>query len=142
MFLAPDGTIWVQLINFAIFFAVLSVVFLRPVSKAIKGRRAYINSLTSDYDKYQHDAKALRAEAESERASARRDAEATIAKARASAANEAAHLAADYNSKVQATVSAAHQTVDNELDAARANEGTIVRQLADMMLDRTIGGSK
>ena len=137
-----DGTIWVQLINFAIFFAVLSVVFLRPVSKAIKERRAYINSVTSDYEKHQHDAVALRAEAEGERANARRDAVATIAKARANASNEAAHLTADYNAKVQSTVSAARQTVDGELEAARSQEGTIVRQLADMMLDRTIGGSK
>lgn len=137
-----DGTILVQLINFAIFFAVLSVVFLRPVTKAIKERRAYINSVMSDYDKHQHDAATLRAQAESERANARRDAEATIASARASASNEAAHLAADYNAKVQSTLSAARQTVDNELAAARANEGAVVRELADMMLDRAIGGSK
>src|SRR5215469_12191387 len=134
MFLAPDGTIFVQLINFAIFFAVLSVVFLRPVSKAIKERRAYINSVTADYEKHQHDAATLRAQAETERANARRDAEATIASARASASNEAAHLTTDYNAKVQSTVNAARSTVDSEMEAARAQEGTIVRQLADMML--------
>ena len=137
-----DGTLIVQLINFAIFFAVLSVVFLRPVSNAIKERRAYINSLMSDYDKYQHDAVLLRAEAENERSGARRDAVEMIAKARASASNEAAHLTADYNAKVQSTVNAAHQTVESELDAARVQEDAVVRQLADMMLDRTIGGSK
>jgi F-type H+-transporting ATPase subunit b len=137
-----DGTLIVQLINFAIFFAVLSVVFLRPVSNAIKERRTYINSLMSDYDKYQHDAVLLRAEAENERSGARRDAVEMIAKARASASNEAAHLTADYNAKVQSTVNAAHQTVESELDAARVQEDAVVRQLADMMLDRTIGGSK
>ena len=33
MFLSLDGTLVVQLINFAIFFALLSVVFLRPVGR-------------------------------------------------------------------------------------------------------------
>ena len=64
MFLAPDGTLLVQLANFAIFFALLSVVFLRPVSAAIRKRREYLNSLTSDYDSYQAQANALRAQAE------------------------------------------------------------------------------
>jgi F-type H+-transporting ATPase subunit b len=138
MFLIPDGTLWVQLLNFAIFFAVLSVVFLRPVSRAIKERREYINSVTADYDKYQGQAGTLRAEAEGERASARRDAESVIAKARAQASNESADLSAQYTSKVQATVDAAHQTVASELDAARSGEAGVVRQLADLMLERTL----
>jgi F0F1-type ATP synthase membrane subunit b/b' len=40
MFLSLDGTFWFQLVNFAIFFAILNVVFLRPVGEAIKKRRA------------------------------------------------------------------------------------------------------
>ena len=71
-FLSIDGTLVVQLINFAIFFAVLSVVFLRPVATAIARRREYINSLVSDYDRYQANAHDLRAEADGIRAAARR----------------------------------------------------------------------
>jgi F0F1-type ATP synthase membrane subunit b/b' len=140
MFLLPDGTMWVQLANFAIFFAVLSVVFLRPVSRAIRERREYINSLSADYAKYQGEANALRAQAEGERASARRDAEAAIGKARAQASNESAQLSAQYAAKVQATVDAAHQTVASELDSARAGEAGLVAQLADLMVERTLGG--
>ena len=40
----------VQLINFAIFFAILNVIFLRPVSAAIRRRRAYINSVAADIE--------------------------------------------------------------------------------------------
>ena len=141
MFLAPDGTLWVQLVNFAIFFALLSVVFLRPVGRAIRERRQYLNSLSADYDAYQAEAGTLRAQAEGERSAARHYSETAIAKARAQASNEAADLAAQYAAKVQATVDAAHQTVASELDAARRNESVIVRELADMMLDRTISGS-
>ena len=138
MFLQPDGTFWVQLINFAIFFAILSVVFLRPVSRAIRERRAYINSVHTDYEKYQTDGSKLRAEAESVRAAARRDAQATIAKARAEASNKAADISAKYVAQSQSTIEAADKQVDAELVAARTGEENIVRQLADLMVERTV----
>lgn len=138
MFLQLDGTFWVQLINFAIFFALLNVLFLRPVSRAIRQRREYINSVTADYDRYQSEAKALRAQAEEVRLGARRQAEATIAKARGDASNQAAQLATEYNAKAQATIESAQATVASELEAARANEGAVVKQLADLMVQRTV----
>lgn len=138
MFLQPDGTFWIQLINFAIFFALLSVVFLRPVSRAIRERRQYINSVASDYEKYQTEGGALRAQAESIRATARREAAATIAKARADASNQAADISSQYGSQAQAAVESAHKTVADELNTARVGEETVVRQLADLMLDRTV----
>ena len=69
----------VQLVNFAIFFALLNVVFLRPVGRAIMKRRQYIDGLVADYDRYQGEAQTLREEAEAIRADARRKAEATVA---------------------------------------------------------------
>jgi len=138
MFLSVDGTALVQLINFAIFFAVLSVVFLRPVSRAIRQRRDYINSLTSDYEKYQAEGKALRERAEAIRAAARRDAEAIMTKARAEASNTAAELATSYGSQVQSTIEQADKTVSEELDQARVNERDTVQQLANLILERTL----
>ncbi len=138
MFLQPDGTFFVQLINFAIFFALLNVVFLRPVSRAIRKRRDYINSVTSDYDRYQSEAKMLRAQAEEVRLTARRQAEATITKARADASNTAAELAANDAARVQSEIERAQTTAQSELQAARANEGAIVQQLADLMVQRTV----
>ena len=138
MFIAPDGTLWIQLLNFAIFFVLLNIVFLRPVGQAIKKRREYINSVTTDYEKYQAEANALRQQAEDVRASARRDAEATLGKARADASNEAARLATDYGSQVQNSVESAQKTVAAEVDAARANEAAVVSQLADLMVQRTV----
>ena len=138
MFLSPDGTLLVQLVNFAIFFALLNVLFLRPVGRAIRKRREYINSVTTDYDAYQAQAKALHEQAASVRAAARRDAEATIGQSRAQASNTAADLAAGYAGQVQQTIERAAQTVAGELDAARAQEPVLVRQLADLMVERTI----
>ena len=139
MFLSLDGTFWVQLLNFAIFFALLNVLFLRPVGRAIRKRREYIDGVVSDYAKYQGDAKALREQAERIRAEARRDAEQRIAKERADASNESAGLSSGFAAKVQAIVEEAHLNANAELDRARADENRIVKQLADAMVERTLG---
>jgi len=141
VFLLPDGTAIVQFVNFAIFFAILSVVFLRPVSAALKKRREYINGLTADYDKYQAEANALRRQADDARAAARRDAELTIAKGRADTSNATADLASDYAGRASQTMEEAQKTVAGELDAARAGEDATVRGLADLMLEKTVPGA-
>ncbi|HEY2554123.1 MAG TPA: ATP synthase F0 subunit B [Candidatus Cybelea sp.] len=137
-FLSVNGTLVVQLINFAIFFAVLYVVFLRPVAAAISRRRQYINSLVSDYDRYQAEAATLRAQAEEVRASARREAEHRVAAQRAAASNEAAEISTGFSQRAQQTVEQAQATVRTELEEARAGEPQAVRGLADFMLDRVI----
>jgi F-type H+-transporting ATPase subunit b len=138
MFLQPDGTAIVQLINFVIFFAVLNVVFLRPVGRAIQKRREYINGLTADFDRYQAEATELREEAEELRANARRDAEALLTKQRGEASNESAAVSADYAQKVAQRVESAQQAVATELDTARTGEDRLARQLADLMVDRAL----
>jgi F-type H+-transporting ATPase subunit b len=139
MFLSLDGTFWVQLLNFAIFFALLNVLFLRPVGRAIRKRREFIDGVVSDYARYQGDAKALRERAERVRSEARREAEQKIAKARADASNETAELASRFSAQVQSTVEEAQRNANAELDRARANENRLVKQLADVMVDRTLG---
>lgn len=138
MFLYPDGTLVIQLINFAIFFAILNVVFLRPVGAAIRRRREYINSLVTDYDAHQADAKKLREEAEGVRTAARRAAEHHIAAARAEGSNEAAALSAKYAQEGQRIVEDATNTAAEEFDAARTSGDELARQLAEMMIDRVM----
>jgi F-type H+-transporting ATPase subunit b len=138
MFLSLDGTFFVQLANFAIFFALLNVVFLRPVSRAIVKRRQYINGVMADYEKYQSEANALRAQGERARAQARRDAEQTIAVKRAEASNAAADLAAEYAATVQGIVENAQREAAAELQAARADAGGQIEQLASLMADRAL----
>ncbi len=139
MFLQPSGgTLIVQLINFVIFFAILNVVFIRPVSKAIVKRREYINGVTNDYDRYQAEAHELRTQAESIRATARREAEQLLAQQRANASNEAGSIAAESNAKAAAIAAQAERTVSSELQAARANEPQTVRDLASLMVERAL----
>ncbi|HEX4012561.1 MAG TPA: ATP synthase F0 subunit B [Candidatus Cybelea sp.] len=137
-FLTVNGTIVVQLINFAIFFAVLSVVFLKPVASAIGRRRQYINSLVSDYDRYQAEAAGLRAQAEEIRANARRDAEQRVASQRAQASNETAEISSGYSAQAQEAVEKARATAREELDQARAGEKQAARSIADYMLERVV----
>jgi F-type H+-transporting ATPase subunit b len=137
-FLSVNGTLIVQLINFAIFFAVLNVVFLRPVAAAIRRRREYINSLVSDYDRYQAEARSLRAQANAIRSDARLEAENRIAAVRARTSNEAAELSTRYAQQAQAVVEEAQRKAQEELDAARVGEDEAARRVADFMLDRVI----
>lgn len=141
MFLALDGTFVVQLINFAIFFAILNVVFLRPVGKAIAKRREYINSVTSDYERYQTEGSSLRAQAETIRAGARREAEAAITKARAQASNEAAQIATEYSQRAAQIVQTANETVEGEMQAARASQPQLASELANLVVERTLAES-
>lgn len=138
MFLSVDGTLIVQLINFAIFLALLNVVFLRPVGRAIAKRRQYIDGLVSDYDTYQEEAQKLRAEAEAMRADARRQAEQTVAAARATASNEAAEISTRYAQQAKSTTDAARGAAAAELESARADENDAARRLADVMLERIV----
>ena len=138
MFLSLDGTLFVQLINFAIFFALLNVLFLRPVGRAIAKRRAYIDNLVSDYDRYQEMARSLREEAAAIRAEARRNAEHRVAAARAAASNEAAEMSSRYAQQVKSITEDAQKTAQAELETARAGEREAVRRLANVMLDRVL----
>jgi F0F1-type ATP synthase membrane subunit b/b' len=138
MFLSLDGTFWVQLINFAIFFAILNVVFMRPVQRAIANRRAYIEGLIEDYDRGQARAAELRAQAEQIRYDAHREADHIIARERNDAANEAAKVSAEYASRVTEIIERAHATVEAEVQAALPRQAALANELAAGILKRVL----
>ena len=138
MFLKIDGTFVVQLVNFAIFFALLLAVFLRPVGRGIAERRKYINSVMHDYERYQMEAAQLRAQAEAARAAARREAEQLVAKARADATNESARLSAGFMEQAAHAVQAAQAQVAQELAQARSGDEKRAAELADLIVQRAV----
>jgi F0F1-type ATP synthase membrane subunit b/b' len=138
MFLKLDGTFIVQLLNFAIFFAILNVVFMRPVARAIAKRREYINSVTGDYERYQSEGNALRTQAEAIRSAARREAEQLAAQARAESSNESARLSTEFAQQASEKVRQAHETVDSEVQAARSTQQRTVEELANEMFGRAL----
>jgi F-type H+-transporting ATPase subunit b len=137
MLFSVDGTFVVQLINFAIFFALVNLLFIKPVGKAIAERRRYIDGLTSDYEGYTKQVNDLRAQAEAKRAAARREAESKLAAERAQTAKEVDAINADHAARANKVIEAAHVAVDREIAEARAAEGRLVKELADEMLART-----
>ena len=142
MFLLPDGTFWIQLINFAIFFAILNVVFLRPVGAAIKKRRDHIDGVQNDYERYAAQVASSRSEADSKRAVARRDAEDVVAKAKAAAETDGAAHTAVAAEKAQSVVDAARKTVSTEMTVARGREDELSQALARTLLERAIGSER
>jgi len=142
VFLRIDGTFWFQLANFAIFFAILNAVFLRPVGEAIKKRRAYIEGVQNDYERYAAQVSASRSDADQKRAAARRQADETIGKARAAGESEATAIVASRGAEAQAITDLARATVATEVQAARTREGELAQGLAKTLLERATGGTR
>ncbi|HXP94380.1 MAG TPA: ATP synthase F0 subunit B [Candidatus Binatia bacterium] len=138
MLFSIDGTFIVQLINFAIFFAVVNAIFIKPVGEAIAERRNYIDSLTADYDGYAELIAKMEAQAEAQRAAARRDADVLLTAARAAIAREVDAIGADYAGRTARIVEQAHATVEHEVTRARSSEDRLVGELADDMLERAL----
>jgi F0F1-type ATP synthase membrane subunit b/b' len=126
-------------VNFAIFIAILNVVFLRPVGAAIKKRRAYIDSVESDFERHEQEALALHAEADRKRVAARRGAEEAIAKARSEADAENTRLLAESGARAQAITDEARRAVDAEFAVAKAREDELSEALATTLLSRATG---
>jgi F0F1-type ATP synthase membrane subunit b/b' len=142
VFLIPDGTLFVQLINFAIFFAILNAVFLRPVGAAIRKRRAYIDGVKNDTERFVNEARALREEAERKRAAARREADESHVKARSEADAQAAQIGATFGDRANAIANKARATVEAELQTARKREDELAGALAKTLLERAVGAAR
>ncbi|MGH7706324.1 MAG: ATP synthase F0 subunit B [Vulcanimicrobiaceae bacterium] len=138
-FLAVDGTLVVQIVNFIIFLVVMNVVFFRPVSAAIAQRRGYIDSLATDYEAAVTEARVLREQATEKRAAARRDADEQIAQARARSNAEADRLTTDYTAAANALISTAQRTVAEELEVGRGRQAELAQRLAETILAQTLG---
>jgi F-type H+-transporting ATPase subunit b len=138
MLFSVDGTFFVQLINFAIFFALVSVLFIKPVGRAIAERRHYLDSVIGDYDTYTKQIHELRGAAEARRAAARREADALVAAKRAEMSKEVETLNAEYAGRAGRIVNEAIATVQAEMSQARASEDRLVRELAGKMLERAL----
>jgi F-type H+-transporting ATPase subunit b len=136
-----NGTFWLQLINFGIFFAILNVVFLRPVGAALKKRREYVDGVAAEFRRYHDQVEENKKEAERRRAAARLLADETIAKARAAAEAEAAGITSELGTIASALVGEARATVAGELAIAKSRQAELSRVLAGELLERATGGN-
>ena len=139
MLLSLDGTLIVQLVNFVIFLVILNAIFLKPVGSAIAKRRAYIDGVAADIERFDGERRALASQADTLRADARRAAEASVAAARSKAQAEAADILADHQTRANRIVADAHVAVNLEIAVARRTENEVVESLASTMLERAVG---
>jgi len=140
-FLDINGTFWLQIVNFAIFYAILYVTFIKPVGSALAARRAHIDEVARDRSTSAGRAAHLRAEAEQLRLAARREAAETLARERSAAQSEADRIAATAAGRAQGLVSEAHSVVQSELRVARESEDRLARDLARTLLARAVSGA-
>ncbi len=136
-----DATLFVQIVDFIVFLAIMNVIFFRPVGAAIARRRAYIDGLKHDIEELQREAKASRGSAEERRAVARREADSAIAKARVETARETDALLIAAHAQAGEIVARAQLEVEKEVERAREDEPRIVEALAGQMLDRALEGA-
>ncbi len=138
MFLSLDGTFWIQLINFAVFYLILELVFLRVVRRAIIARRAHIDSIQSEYTAALHDLAAVKAHGEQQKLANRRAIEEYFAQMRAEANDEAALITARATALANDRVAKAQAIVAEEIDAASQRMDTLADELASSLLGRVL----
>lgn len=136
-----NGTLFVQLINFIVFLAILNVIFMKPVGAAIARRRAYVEGVTHDIEALQGSVNDIRRQAEAGRLAARREAEEAIARARVEAAKEADAQIVAAQDQAAKIVAEAHAEVAREVASARAEEPRLVDALAKELVARAVGGA-
>jgi len=138
-FLSLDGTFWLQIINFFIFYWILNIVYIKPASEALRKRRAYIDSVIHEYEQARRTEAELRAQADEKLAEGRREGDHAAAAIRSEAMKRASEIMAKAQAESQQIVQEAEATVEREAAAARAHADELAKELAGTMLSRTVG---
>ncbi|HTX04043.1 MAG TPA: ATP synthase F0 subunit B [Candidatus Acidoferrales bacterium] len=139
MFLSIDGTFWIQIINFFIFYAILNVVYIKPASAALRKRREYIDSVHNEYEAALREVEELKNEADTKRAEGRREGDHTAATIRNEAMRQAEEIVSRAQDEFSRIVEESESKIHRELNTARAEEHRLVRELADEMVARAVG---
>jgi len=139
MFLKLDGTFWIQIINFFIFYAILNMVYIRPASAALRKRRAYIDSVHNEYEAALREVDELKNEADNKRAEGRREGDHVAAAVRNEAMKQAEEIVAKAQAEFSRIAEESETKVHREMNVARAEEHRLVQELADEMVQRAVG---
>jgi len=138
MFLSLDGTFWIQIVNFFIFYWILNQVYIQPAARALQVRRAYLDSVQAEYEEALRQEREFLQRAEERGLEAHREANRHAGEILAEALAEVDRIAAMAQEQAARLVADAHQTVEAELQTARGREAVLVRELADVMIARAM----
>jgi F-type H+-transporting ATPase subunit b len=136
MLLSIDGTFFVQILNFIVFWMLLNYLFIAPTRRAIEERQKYVANLYREGDELVAQARALQAEADGILAAARRRTEEAMRTAAARASDESHAIERYANEEAAATVALAQATVASERSAAREKQEDFINELARTMVER------
>jgi F0F1-type ATP synthase membrane subunit b/b' len=139
MFLKLDGTFWIQIINFFIFYAILNMVYIKPASAALRKRRAYIDSVHNEYEEALREVDELKNESDNKRAEGRREGDHIAATIRGEAMKQAEEIVAKAQAEFARIVEESETKVHREMSVARAEEHRLVQELAEDMVARAVG---
>ncbi len=136
MLLQLDGTFLVQILNFIVFWVLLTTVFIAPTRRAIAERQRYVAELYRTADESGREAAALQAQADDILNTARRQTDESLRQAAAEAARIAHDIERQAGEDAAATVQLAHATVASERAQALEKQRAFVQELAQSMVKR------
>ena len=139
MLLSIDGTFLFQILNFIIFWMLLTYVFIAPTRRAIEQRQRYIAGLYHTADEFAAQAAALQAQADATLNEARRQTDEVMRAAAARASDEAHAIEREAAHDAAAVVQLAHATVATERAQAVERQQAFVHELARSMVQRATG---
>jgi len=139
MLLTIDGTFFVQILNFILFWVLLNYFFIAPTRRAIEQRQKYVADLYHKGDEMQTKAAALRAQADAILAEARRKTEEAIRAAAAEASDEVHLIERKAADEASASIALAHANVAAERQQAVEKQQAFVTDLAHTMVERATG---
>jgi len=136
MLLSLDGTFLLQMLNFALFWALLNYLFIAPTRRAIVARQRFMEQQYKEGDEFASVAATLRGQAEDVLADARRQTHEIMRTAAADAESEAKAIDERAADEANALVQAAQRTVAQERAQAESAQTPFVEELARTMVAR------
>lgn len=141
-FLVPNGTFFVELIAFAIMFALLAKYVVPPINRAMTNRQEAIRKQFAELDEATASANAAEEQFKAQLADARHEA----ARIREEAREQGAQIVADMRTQAQAEaqriVDHAHTQIEADRQQAftslRAEVGTLATQLAGRIVGESL----
>ncbi|MDE2572757.1 MAG: hypothetical protein KGM44_09585 [bacterium] len=142
MLLSLDGTLVVQVINFAVFYWILNAVFVAPTRKARMERYERNRKIEQETEALHVETRELRAQTAAFLGAAYREADLRISRADAEGSRRAGEIIATAHAQAKAKAEEARRIVGAEVEALRGERGRNVEELAALMLQRTIGEAR
>lgn len=140
-FLVPNGTFWVELIAFALMFAILAKYVVPPINRAMTARQEAIRQQFSDLEQAKQDANDAEAEFKAQIADARHEAARIREEAREQGAVIIAELREQAQAEANRIVEHAHTQIEADRKAAVASLRAEVGTLATTLAGRIVGES-